>query len=239
MKKLLLLLLLVATVSCQKTETILSVGVNAEYPPFEYLEKSEFVGLNVEVVQAVISNAGLSSQFKNMNFDGLMPALQSDSIDLVIGVQYTAERQKIVDFTDIYVADQQVLLIHKDNMSSWKIDNLDGLEIGVQLGTMQEQIARGIPNTETMVYQSYTGAILDLNQKKIDGVIVSKFASISYMAENPNLVILGGFPNQEKIGFAFAFNKDNKELLQTINNSLKQLMDNGEIQKIVVKYLGE
>ena len=238
MKKI-LLLLLVVTVACQKTETMLSVGVNAEYPPFEYLEKSEFVGLNVEVVKAVISNAGLSSQFKNMNFDGLMPALQSDNVDLVIGVQYTAERQKIVDFTDIYVADQQVLLIHEDYLSSMKIDNLDGLEIGVQLGTMQEQIARGIPNTETMVYQSYTGAILDLNQKKIDGVLVSKFASISYIAENPNLVILGEFPNQEKIGFAFAFNKDNKELLQTINNSLKQLMDNGEIQKIVVKYLGE
>lgn len=238
MKKIILLLLLV-TISCQQKETVLSVGVNAEYPPFEYMDKSEFVGLNVEVAKAVISNAGLSLQFKNMNFDGLMPALQSDGVDLVIGVQYTAERQKIVDFTDVYVADHQVLLIHKDNISSIKIDNLDSLELGVQLGTMQEQMARGIPNTETVVYQTYTGAILDLNQKKIDGVIVSKFASISYIAENPDLVILGAFPDQEKIGFAFSFNKDNKELLQTINNSLRQLIGNGDIQKIVVKYLGE
>ncbi|MGL5721192.1 MAG: transporter substrate-binding domain-containing protein [Brevinema sp.] len=212
------------------------VGVNAEYMPFEYREGDKIVGFNVDMIRAVLDEAGYSYTFADMNFDGLLPALQSKKVDMVIGVQATDDRRMAVDFSDIYVSDRQVLVINKDNV--FALGNYQGLKIAAQLGTMQEQVARSFEGAEVVTYPSYTAAILDLNAQKIDGIVVGVVASAGYIKENPSLMELGTVSDDPINGYAFAISKDATELKAKLNEALAVVKQNGTTERLRLQYLG-
>ena len=109
---------------------------------------------------------------------GLLPALQSKKIDMVIaGMVPTEDRKKSVDFTDIYYKSAQSLVVNKSNTTIHSLEDLKGKKIGVQLGTIQEKMASDIPGTTVKMYNSFTGAILDLGKNKLDVVILGENSS--------------------------------------------------------------
>ncbi len=235
MKKLLLLTLLLG--ACQSNPKVV-VGVNAEYAPFEYLDGDKIIGFNAEVLEAVMSNANIDFQWEDMSFDGLLPALQSKKVDAVIGAQNTEERKLAVNFTDIYYYPQQVLVVHKD--SAFSINDLSGKKLSAQLGTMQEVLARNIEGAIVSVYPNYTGALLDLENQKIDGIIIAKLSAQEYIKQSQNLMILGNITNpDESLGYAIALNKDSDELLKKLNVSLAEVIASGKVAEIHTKYLGD
>lgn len=72
---------------------VLYVGTNAEFQPFEYLENGKIVGFDVELMEAIAKELGKEVEWKNISFDGLLPALQSKKLDVIIaGMSATEER---------------------------------------------------------------------------------------------------------------------------------------------------
>ncbi len=170
-----------------------------------------------------------------MGFDGLLPALQSEKIDVVLGVSSTPDRQKIIDFTTPYIPGEvQILLVHKD--SDITTDNLVDKSIGVQLGTTLEIRANGIEGAIVKSYNNYTGALLDLNSKKIDSVLVSKNPSKEYLKQNPDLKVGGELENLDNAGYAIGMNKSDKILREKLNKSIQKLLDDGTVGKYIKKY---
>ena len=95
------------------------VGTNAEYKPYEYIENGKIIGFDIEFMEALAKNLGYEIEWKNLSFDGLLPALQTQKIDMVIaGMSPTEERKKAVDFTDIYHSGDQSVLVNKDKNGS-------------------------------------------------------------------------------------------------------------------------
>ncbi len=85
------------------TNKIYKIGTTAEYPPFETLENGKIVGYDVDVIDEVAKKIGIKYEWKDMNFDGLISALQSQKIDVVIaGISSTPEREKVVIFSTPY-----------------------------------------------------------------------------------------------------------------------------------------
>ncbi|MBR1911366.1 MAG: transporter substrate-binding domain-containing protein [Treponema sp.] len=90
------------------------MGTNASFPPFEYTEGADPIGFDITMSQYIAKDYGAKLQVVDMNFDGLIAALQSGAIDFIAaGMTATDERRKNVDFSDPYFVSNQVIIIHK------------------------------------------------------------------------------------------------------------------------------
>ncbi len=88
-----------------KQKPILTVGVNAEFFPFEYYDGEELKGFDIELMNRIGEKIGYEIKFVNMPFDKLIPAVNNGEIECAISaITVTEEREKVVDFTTPYIS---------------------------------------------------------------------------------------------------------------------------------------
>ena len=239
MKKVILFLMLVLS-SLSFAAKKLYVGTNAEFMPYEYLENGKMVGFDIELMDAIGKELGYEIVWSNMGFDGLLPALQMKKIDAVIaGMSQTPERQKAVTFSMPYLlvtSDEHYVIVNENSPITHK-EELKDKKVGVQIGTMQEEFTKqlgGLPQ----LYNSWTGALMDLQQNKISGVIIADVSAEAYLKNMTGLkkidVVIDGQP-----GASIAFRKGETELAEAASKAILKLQDNGEYLKILEKYFPE
>jgi polar amino acid transport system substrate-binding protein len=220
----------------QEEKKVLYVGTNAEYKPFEYLEEGKIVGFDAELMEKILENLGYEMEWKNMSFDGLIPALQSEKLDLIIaGMTPTDARKKAVDFSDSYLTTNQSFVILEGNEELKTLDDLKNKKLGVQLGTAQETIARDVEGSKITAYTSITAAILDLQSEKVDAVVLENLVALPYIKNNKGLKKID-IDELPKADVAIAINKGNEELLENINKEINNLKENGFYDEIFNKY---
>lgn len=214
----------------------LYVGTNGEFPPYEYLDNGKLTGFDVELMEILGERSGYEIVWKDMAFDGLIPALQTKKIDAIIaGMSQTEERKKAVDFSNPYLffnADHLVLINEKTEFKSK--NDLKEKVVGVQLGSMQEEFAKKI-GANVRSYNSFLGALMDLQNEKIDGVIISEESGKEYVKSMDGLKVVDTIKD-EYPGASIAFRKGSKEYVEKINNALNELKDSKEYDDLVKKY---
>ena len=236
MKKVILFLMLILS-SLSFAAKKLYVGTNAEFAPYEYLENGKMVGFDIELMDAIGEELGYEIVWSNMSFDGLLPALQMKKIDAVIaGMSQTPERQKAVTFSMPYLlfsSDEHYVIVNEES-SYVKNEELNGKKIGVQIGTMQEEFAKdlgGLPQ----LYNSWTGALMDLQQNKIDAVIIADVSGEEYLKTMKGIkkidVVEENFP-----GASIALRKGETELAEQINQAILKIDAEGKYLEILKKY---
>ena len=106
--------IVIPAVTATGGSTVLKLGTNAAFPPFEYVEGSTIVGFDITMGQKIANDFGATLEVVNMEFDSLIAALQSGTIDFIAaGMSVTEERKKNVDFSDAYYASEQVIILKK------------------------------------------------------------------------------------------------------------------------------
>lgn len=96
------------------TDNPLILGTNAAFPPFEYVEGSVVVGFDISMADLVAADMGVSLQVEDMNFDSLISALDTGTIDIAAaGMSITPERLASVDFSEPYYSSKQVVILRK------------------------------------------------------------------------------------------------------------------------------
>ena len=236
MKKVILFLMLILS-SLSFAAKKLYVGTNAEFAPYEYLENGKMVGFDIELMDDIGEELGYEIVWSNMSFDGLLPALQMKKIDAVIaGMSQTPERQKAVTFSMPYLlfsSDEHYVIVNEES-SYVKKEELNGKKIGVQIGTMQEEFAKdlgGLPQ----LYNSWTGALMDLQQNKIDAVIIADVSGEEYLKTMKGIkkidVVEENFP-----GASIALRKGETELAEQINQAILKIDAEGKYLEILKKY---
>lgn len=236
MKKVILFLMLILS-SLSFAAKKLYVGTNAEFAPYEYLENGKMVGFDIELMDAIGEELGYEIVWSNMSFDGLLPALQMKKIDAVIaGMSQTPERQKAVTFSMPYLlfsSDEHYVIVNEES-SYVKKEELNGKKIGVQIGTMQEEFAKdlgGLPQ----LYNSWTGALMDLQQNKIDAVIIADVSGEEYLKTMKGIkkidVVEENFPSA-----SIALRKGETELTEQINQAILKIDAEGKYLEILKKY---
>ncbi|HBE84979.1 MAG TPA: ABC transporter substrate-binding protein [Lachnoclostridium sp.] len=208
---------------------------NAEFPPYEYYDKNEIVGIDADIARAIADKLGMELDIQDMAFDSLIPAVQSGKADFTAaGMTVNEDRKKNVDFTDTYAEAAQVIIV-KEGSEIKTPDDLTGKKIGVQTGTTGDIYADDIENAEVKRYNKGMEAVMALTQDKIDAVIIDREPAKVFVKENAGLVILDEAFTEEE--YAIAVKKDNKELLDKLNGAIKELKESGELKKIVDKYI--
>ncbi|MGL6167498.1 MAG: transporter substrate-binding domain-containing protein [Fusobacteriaceae bacterium] len=243
MKKIIMLITLLTLGlfgGCQKEnskvsseEKIYIVGTNAEYPPYEYLENNKIVGFDADIIEEISKRLNFKYTWSNMNFDGLISALQTEKIDMIIaGMSISEERMKFIDFSTPYISPELVYVALKT--SNFKgINDLENKKFGVELGTTEEESIKKIPGAEIIPFTGHTASLLALKANKIDSMLLDSAVADKYMENNPELEIIATISADNK---AMAFNKNDNEFKNKMDNELKKMLEDGTIKKLKEKY---
>ena len=218
------------------TEGVLTMATNAYFPPYEYYDGSEIVGIDAEIAKAVADKLGLELQIQDMEFDSIITAVQTGKADIgLAGMTVTDERKQSVNFTDTYAEGIQAIIV-KEGSDIKTADDLKGKKIGVQLSTTGDIYATDDYGKEFVEeYNKGNDAVQALVTGKVDAVIIDNQPAISYVASNKGLVILDTEYVKEE--YAGCISKDNEKLLEAINGALAEMKEDGTIQGILDKYI--
>ncbi|WP_295297303.1 basic amino acid ABC transporter substrate-binding protein [uncultured Brachyspira sp.] len=231
----LLLISLLAFMSCSQKENKLYVGTNAEFEPFEYRDGENIVGFDIDLINEIAKIMKQDIEVVDMAFDGLLPALQSKKIDIIIaGMTADEERKKFVNFTDPYYNTQQSILVHSDNKDIIGFDSLQGKNVGVVLGFTGDLIVSEMSNVNAQKYGATSEAIIALKSKKVDAVVLDYEPAKQYFNQNDDLkLVITDSKNEE---YAIAMRKEDTELLKKVNDALNTIKENGTYDMLIEKY---
>lgn len=216
------------------------IGTSADYPPYEFHKsidgKDTIVGFDIEIAKEIAKDLGVEIEIKDMQFKGLLAALETGNIDFVAaGMNPTELRKKSGDFSKIYYTAVQCVVVRSEDEAKIKsVEDLKGKKIGVQMGAVQEELAKKeLPNSEIKPLGKVSDLILSLSTKKIDAVIVELPVANSYIQQNPSLLISKVEIKSEESGSAIAVKKGNSDLVDSINKTIDRLIKEKTIDKFV------
>ena len=170
-----------ATGGAEAAGGTLVMATNAEFPPYEYYEDGDIVGIDVEIAKAIAAKLGMELQIEDMAFDAIIPAVTSGKADFgAAGMTVTEERQRSVEFTDTYANSNQVAIVKEDSDITGS-DALAGKIIGVQLGTTGDALATEIKDATVERYNKGLEAVQSLTQGKIDAVVIDQATAEAFV----------------------------------------------------------
>lgn len=213
------------------------------FPPFDMIDEAtqELTGFDVDLMNAIAENQGFKLEWVDMGFDGLIPALQAGSVDVVAsGMDASGDRRERVDFSDTYYDTGLIVAVKAGNTAIQSIDDLTPeMKAGGQIGTTGADLAAELYESgkirEAKIYDGLDVAVMDLQNGAIDALINDLPVTRSYMDKNSGTIdIVGDVLKAES--YAFAVQKGNTELLEKINAGLQNLKDDGTFDKIYSKW---
>lgn len=215
---------------------VLTMATNAAFPPYEYYDGSEIVGIDVEIAQAIADKLGLTLKVEDMEFDSIITAVQTGKADIgLAGMTVTEDRLKSINFSDSYATGIQVVIVNEDSDIA-SLDDLAGKKIGVQLATTGDIYASdefGEENVEK--YNKGADAVMSLLSGKIDAVIIDNEPAKAFVAANEGIRIIETEYAVED--YAACISKENDALMEAVNTALAELTEDGTIQAILDKYI--
>ena len=239
MKKLfLLIMVLFLCTSCGKNENELVMVTEAGFAPYEYYEDGEIVGVDVDIAKEIAKEMGKELVIKDVAFDSIINEVNSGKADFgAAGISYDEERAKQVDFTINYAVSKQVVLV-REGSSIDDIDKISNQKIAVQLGSTGDMyVTENYPNAEIVRQKKYLAAVQDLKSAKVDLIVMDELPAQEILKTNDGLVILDEELFTDSYGMVVK--KGNTELLNTINDVLTRLQNEGKIEEFMINHTTE
>ncbi|MDR0921593.1 MAG: amino acid ABC transporter substrate-binding protein [Lactobacillales bacterium] len=224
------------------------IGLDDTFVPMGFQDKDgKIIGFDVELAQAVFKLYGIQADFQAIDWNLKETELSNQTIDLIWnGYTITPERQKQVAFTKTYMKNVQVLVSLKKN-SITKFSDMKGKILGAQNGSSGYDVLENQPKVlkqyikgEPVLYDGFNEALLDLQAGRIQGLLIDKVYADYYLSKEGDRknynIVKGSFESED---FAVGARKQDKELIEKINEGFVTLLKNGEFQKISDKWFGE
>ncbi|MBR6029664.1 MAG: transporter substrate-binding domain-containing protein [Clostridia bacterium] len=248
MKKLIALVLaaLMLTLSCAalaETKTYNTVepgkfiyATSPDFPPFEDRDDADnVIGIEPDLIAIICERLGLTPEAFPIDFDAALEAPGSGKTDAVVsGVTIREDRKASLDFTIPYVTITQAIVCKAG--AGITMDNLGEKTIGVQTGTTGHIYAvDDFGEDHTLAYDKYSLAFQALLNGQVDCILVDNLVGQAYAKRLPGLEVVTTTYEPEEFGFGFAKDKY-PELLADFNAVLQELIDNGTVEEIVLKW---
>lgn len=217
------------------------VGCSATFVPFESIEMAadgskNYVGMNIDIVKAIIEKNGGSVEFVDMPFKSLMAAIQAGQIDFCSGgMAPTEEREKTLDFSEIFFYPRNAIVYRAEDDYP-DLDSLQGKTVAYVFGTNYQQVAESIPDVNAVGIQGSPACIEEVKSKRADACIIDGAGASEFLKNNDTLKM--SLLDKTDDCFAIGFPKESP-YYETFNNTLKEMMDDGELNKIIAEHLSE
>ena len=226
-----------------------TIGLDDTFVPMGFKDKDgKIVGYDVDLAKAVFKEYGIKADFQPIDWSMKENELENGTIDLIWnGYTVTKSREKKVLFTDPYAQNEQILVTKKDS----GITSAEGMKdkiLGAQEGSSGYEAFNNetktlkdiVKENDATLYASFNEAMIDLENGRIDGLLIDKVYADYYLKQAGKLdaynIFSVGFKNED---FAVGARKGDKELVKKINSAFKELQDNGKYAEISKKWFGE
>ena len=243
---------------CQKKEGIPETGVQADNSldrvkqagvllwgadvvggiPYVYEDPKNpgtYIGFEVDIAKAIAKHMGVEQRMVIKAWDTLIPELQKGSFDMAMnGIEDTEDRKNIVLFSDPYFVYSQQITVRKNTNGIKRLEDLKGKKVATLSGTAAEDILRATPGLEVHINPEIIYSYKDLEDGKVDAVLLDTPIAAAYGASNPKLKNVG-----ESFGegtYVIAFRKEDVSLQNAVNKALKMMKENGELRTIYEKW---
>ena len=217
------------------------VGCSATFVPFESIEMAadgskNYVGMNIDIVKAIVEKNGGSVEFVDMPFKSLMAAIQAGQIDFCSGgMAPTEEREKTLDFSEIFFYPRNAIVYRAEDDYP-DLDSLQGKNVAYVFGTNYQQVVESIPDVNAVGIQGSPACIEEVKSKRADACIIDGAGASEFLKNNDTLKM--SLLDKTDDCFAIGFPKESP-YYETFNNTLKEMMDDGELNKIIAEHLSE
>jgi len=194
-----------------------------------------YIGFEMDIAKSIAQSLGVKQELVIKAWDTLIPELQRESFDMAMnGIEDTEERSNIVHFSDPYYLYTQQITVRKDTQGIMSLDDLKGKKVATLSGSAAEDILRGIPEIDVSINPEIIYSYQDLEENKVDAVVLDTPIAIAYGAGNPKLKNVGK-PFGEG-HYVIAFRGADNALSDAVNQALIKLKQNGELGKIYKKW---
>lgn len=219
----------------------LVVATETGFAPFTFKTlvngKDTIVGSDVDMVNEIAKELGVSVEYKEMSFDNVLATVQSGHADIGIsGISITKERQKSFLFSKGYYTAKTKLIVLKNKLNTYtSFDDFADKDIASQKGSIQENIAKETFSKSNIVSLPQTSEmIVELKQDKVDGVLLEEPIAKAYVEKNPTLAISDmNLPSKDSDSYGILLPKDSKSLRNKINKSLEPMIKTGKIDQLI------
>ena len=220
----------------------LRVGMSGGYFPFTFVRQDELQGFEVDVMNAVGTEAGLDIEFETMSFSGLVGALDSGRIDTIANqITITPDREAKFAFTQPYVYDGAQVVVKAGNESEIAgPEDLKGRVVAVNLGSNFEQLLRELPYADEIDIRTYESNIeQDTALGRVDAFVMDRVSSAQVIAESPlPLALAGESFSQIRNALPFRDDEEGRALRDRVDAALTTLREDGTLTNISQKWFG-
>ena len=225
------------------SDTVYKIGCDAKYAPFSMEVDGTYVGIDVEILDAVAAAEGFKYELTPMDFSGIIPGLSAGTLDgAIAGISVTEERKNTVDFSDGYYDSALALIVKDDNTTIMSLEDLSGTSAAVKKGTRGATFAEDNADTYgfSITYYDDSPSMFLAVQNGNNDFLLEDYPVIAYQI---NEGIQTGLKIAvdtvgEGVPYAFAVKKgENQDLLDMFNAGLATIKDNGTYDDILAKYI--
>ncbi|WP_214769841.1 MULTISPECIES: transporter substrate-binding domain-containing protein [unclassified Exiguobacterium] len=220
-----------------KDSKMITVGTEATYPPFTYKEKGELTGYDIDVMNEVAKRAGYKIDYKAMDFKGLIPALDSERIDVIANqMGITDERKEKYAFSDAYTVSGSTIIVNEKTDDIKTLDDLKGKVVGSTQGSLYAKTAEDA-GAKVKYYKGANQVLKDLEAGRVDAAMNDRLFVLTELKKAGYKVkAVGETFDKNESGFMMA--KDSK-YAEDFNEALAEMKKDGTLADIGKKYFDE
>ncbi len=244
----------------------LVMATNAAFPPYEYRDGDQIVGIDAEIAAAIAAELGMTLKIEDVEFGSVLTGVAEGKYDMgMAGITVTDERKETMDFSNTYATGIQVIIV-KDGSTIATLEDIfefndagdpvalknPDMKVGVQENTTGDIYSssaitswgfndlnedKSVKTNRVVRYKTGAEAVTALKTGKVDCVIIDNEPAKSFVAANEGIHILEGENEYAVEDYAICVKKGNTELLEKINKALDKLKADGTIDSIINKYI--
>ncbi len=222
------------------------IGIAAEpYPPFASPDAAgNWVGWEIEIINAVCAAAALNCVITPVAWDGIIPSLTGNQIDVIMAsMSITEERMQTIDFTDAYYDTPATIVAATGVVASPDAAGLEGMIVGVQASTIHQDYAQThFTGSEIRIYQTQDEANQDLVAGRLDAIQLDGPAAADFVATEAGAAcceVVGNVPDDPAIlgmGVGAGLRKGEDGLREALNAAIAQIIADGTHAEITSRY---
>ncbi|MBV6273563.1 glutamine ABC transporter substrate-binding protein GlnH [Alcaligenaceae bacterium CGII-47] len=224
----------------QAADRELVVATDTAFVPFEFKQDGKYTGFDIQLWEAIAKEANLKYRLQPMDFNGIIPGLQTHNIDAALaGITIREDRAKVIDFSDPYYESGLAILVTEDNNTIKTAKDLEGKTVAVKIGTATvDYLQKNVPSAKLKLFPNIDNAFLELATGRVDAV-VHDTPNVQYYAQTAGkgkAKVVGALKSGDFYGIAFPKGSD---LVPAVNKALAALQANGTYDKLYQKWFGQ
>lgn len=216
----------------------LVVATDTAFVPFEFKQGDTYVGFDIDLWDAVAKDIGVTYKLQPMDFNGIIPALQTKQVDVgLAGITIKEERKKAVDFSDGYYDSGFLLMVPTDSTIKG-VEDLSGKTVAIKTGTSAADYAKEhFKGAELRQFPNVDNAYLEVMTGNADAAMHDTPNVLYYIKTNGQgkVKTVGDQMMAQQYGMAFP---KGSELVSKVNASLAKLKADGTYDTIYMKWFG-